>query len=135
MILGFCGRKDFSKVEALRNVQQEYHTQDPVNFPRTSRQAYFMDPAELLTLQKKLRAKEEEMRVIYHSHIDAPAYFSEEDRRMALSEGLPVYPGVDYLVVSVAQRYVREACLYRWSAEKKDFVMIQTIPGLKNAGD
>ena len=135
VILGFSGEEKFSRVRPLKNAQDEYHRQDPKNFSRTSQEAYFMDPKELLALQKELRASEEEIRVIYHSHINAPAYFSEEDKRMALLDGEPVYPGVDYLVISVAQGSTQEACLYRWDPKEKEFLLIETSGGFKNVPD
>ncbi len=84
-----------------------------------------MDPSELLTLQKELRQTGEEIRVIYHSHIDAGAYFSEEDKRLALQDGGPVYPGADYLIVSVSADAVQEACLYCWDPQKKEFTLTE----------
>jgi proteasome lid subunit RPN8/RPN11 len=105
-----------------KNVQDDYHHQDPVSFPRTSQTAYFMDPASLLRLQKEARQTESEIRVIYHSHVNAKAYFSEEDQRIALSEGRPTYPGVSYLVVSVKDRIAKEANLFSWDEKGKTFV-------------
>lgn len=124
VILGFPGKKEFSRVWPLKNAQDQYHALDPDNFPRTGRQAYFMEPKELLVLQKELRDSQEEIRVIYHSHIDAPAHFSAEDKRLALAEGFPVYPGVYYLIVSVGQGKIRAACLYRWDSVKKEFNLL-----------
>src|SRR5688572_26263240 len=68
----------WSRVVPCRNAQDDYHRQDPKVFPRTSRNAFFLDPAQLLTLQKENRQNGESVRVIYHSHPDAAAYFSEE---------------------------------------------------------
>ena len=112
------------KVTAIfpcENVQDRYHTHDPVSFPRTARTAYFIDPRDLLRIQKAARVKEEEMRIIYHSHTDAGAYFSEEDQRIALSEGEPAYPGVSYLVVSVLEKKALEAKIFSWDRKGKIF--------------
>lgn len=122
LILGDRENKEFSRVKAVKNAQEEYHVKDPAQFSRSARHAYFMEPKELLLLQKELRAVKEEIRVIYHSHIDVPAYFSEEDKRLALFEGEPVYPGVNYLIVSVMQGRAKEAFFYLWSTEKKEFI-------------
>ena len=105
-----------------RNVQDEYHTQDPVNFPRTARTAYFIEPRDLLRIQRENREKGFEMRVIYHSHVDAGAYFSEEDQRIALSEGRPAYPGVCYLVVSVRDGKAGDMALFDWDDGTKTFI-------------
>ena len=121
MILG--SGDNVPKVRPCRNVQDEYHVRDPENFPRTAGTAYFMDPKELLAIQKETRAARLEIRVIYHSHIDAGAYFSEEDKRIACPEGEPAYPGVEYLVVSVQKGKIAAANLFRWDPAKKDYVI------------
>ena len=117
-------REDKLRITAIfpcRNVQDEYHTQDPVSFPRNARTAYFIDPKELLRIQKAAREKNCEMRVIYHSHTDTGAYFSEEDQRMALSDGEPTYPSVSYLVVSVKEGRARELSLFEWDGQSRSF--------------
>ncbi len=123
MICGPLERKEiFSRVRPCENAQDRYHALDPENFPRTSKTAYFMDPAELLKIQRELRERKEEIRVIYHSHIDAGAYFSEEDTRIAMAEGEPAYPGVDYLVVSVMQGKVQDRNMFHWDRQLRKFI-------------
>ena len=92
-----------TRVRRCRNVQDEYHEKDPERYPRKSKTAYLIDPMELLKIDRELRAKNEAIRVIYHSHIDVAAYFSEEDVRRALMFGEPIYPEADYLVLSVME--------------------------------
>ena len=121
------GRPDeWVRVRPCRNVQDEYHAADPGHFSRDSRTAYFMDPRELLEVQKEARDRGEQMRVIYHSHIESAAYFSGEDARMALADGSPsgepVYPGVDYLVLSVIQGKVKDKHLFHWDPQQRKFV-------------
>ena len=115
-------KEEVAGIFPCRNVQDEYHAQDPVSFPRTARTAYFIDPRDLLKIQKEARQKECEMRVIYHSHIDAGDYFSEEDQRVALSQGEPAYPGVSYLVVSVQAGKAKEQSLFEWDGKKRVFI-------------
>ena len=122
MLIGPEHRKDqITKIRPCRNVQDHYHAQDPASFPRTARTAYFIDPRELLTLQKEIREKQEKIRIIYHSHCDAGAYFSEEDKRVALADGQPCYPGVEYLVVSVLKGKTAGMALFCWNPDKEDF--------------
>jgi proteasome lid subunit RPN8/RPN11 len=129
MILGAGQKKqDFSRLRPCANVYDRYHELDPDNFPRTSKTAYFMEPRELLAIQKEMREKDEVIRVIYHSHIDAGAYFSEEDRRIALSAGGPAYPGVSYLVVSVRERKAQEISIFAWDEKKKNFQKKEPLP-------
>lgn len=59
-------------------------------------------------------------RVIYHSHTNGMAYFSDIDRAMAHG---PAYP-VQHLVVGVGGGEVREVAQYAWSDETQDFVEI-----------
>jgi proteasome lid subunit RPN8/RPN11 len=59
--------------------------------------------------------------VIYHNHVDTGAYFSAEDKRMATWDGEPVYPGVGYIVISVHGSEPREANLFTWNEEARDF--------------
>lgn len=112
---------ELTKLRPCKNVQDDYHAKDPKNFPRTAQTAYFIDPKELLAIQKEVRQGRLAVRVIYHSHIDTGAYFSEEDKRIASPEEEPAYPGVEYLVVSVIRGKVADANLFRWNPAKKDF--------------
>ena len=106
-----------------RNLYDAYHALDPDNFPRSAGTAYFMDPRELLKIQKANRVLGEMIRVIYHSHIDADAYFSGEDERMAAPEKEPAYPGTDYLVISVMRGEVKDANLFSWNARQKKYLL------------
>lgn len=104
------------------NAQDAYHQRDPLNFPRTGRNAYFIDPVELLAVERERFVNGEAIRLIYHSHCDADAYFSEEDERQALFDGEPVFPDAVYLVVSVKGGKIAEKKLFRWSRERRRFV-------------
>ena len=57
--------------------------QGPRRHPRDARTAYYIDPQDLLRVGR-LEGEGFSVAVIYHSHIDAGAYFSETDRRQAL---------------------------------------------------
>jgi proteasome lid subunit RPN8/RPN11 len=115
-------KEKVTTIYPCRNVQDEYHALDPVNFPRTAETAYFIDPKDLLRIQKESREKQCEMRVIYHSHVNVGAYFSEEDQRIALADGRPAYPGVSYIVVSVRERKAGEVSLFYWDEKSESFV-------------
>lgn len=117
MILGpRTDKKALSRLRPCRNAQDDYHMRDPERFPRTSRSGYFIDPRELMRVYKEAGEEGEEIRIIYHSHIDTGAQFSEEDLRVAAPEGQPAYPGVEYLVISVREGQVGESLLFHWDA-------------------
>src|SRR2546429_1801727 len=103
-----------------RNVQDQIHARDPVTFPRTARNAYYMDPLDALRLNRMVD-EGFAFAVIYHSHPNAGAYFSETDRSQALIKGEPAYPGAVYVVVSVVGRAAKAFAAYRWNAERRVF--------------
>lgn len=106
----------------VRNAQDDLHAQDPVSFPGTSRNAYFMDSTELLRVHKELREQCEDIYAIYHSHPDQDAIFSIEDQRLALGDqGAPVYANAFYLVISVRSGRAENWKLFHWDLESKEF--------------
>ena len=89
---------------------------------RISRDGYVMDPKTLLRALSRAEEEGGSLRVIVHSHPDVGAYFSKEDRDIALGGGSePLWPGVDYLVVSCRANGVDDARLYSWDASRSDF--------------
>ena len=62
-----------------------------------------------------------QIKTFYHSHQDHDAYFSEEDKNMALLDEEPVYPGANYLVISVFDRVVRDQAFFAWDQRTKTF--------------
>jgi proteasome lid subunit RPN8/RPN11 len=88
----------------LPNILNRLHAEDPQRYPRTAREGYVLDPREQMLLERRLGREGQAIRVIYHSHVDVGAYFSEEDTRRALWDGQPLYPGVGYLVCGIRER-------------------------------
>ncbi|HXJ79447.1 MAG TPA: M67 family metallopeptidase [Candidatus Methylomirabilis sp.] len=104
-----------------RNIQDDLHQRDPETHPRDSRTAYFIDPKDLLTIGRR-EGEGYHVAVIYHSHIDAGAYFSATDKRNALIDGQPTYPDAIYVVLSVLESKVADARSFVWDAAARDFV-------------
>jgi adenylyltransferase/sulfurtransferase len=116
-------------VRVCENQQNRLHALDPETYPRDARTAYNLAPRDVLFLQRSLEDKGAEARpvkVIYHSHVEVGAYFSEEDRRAATFEGELVYP-VDYLVIDCKRDGVHGARLFRYQGG--EFVAIRAYPG------
>ena len=58
------------------------------------------------------------MRVLYHSHLDVGAYFSETDAAAATMGGdKPSYDGLFYLVTSVRKGVVDDHKLFAWDPD------------------
>ena len=104
-----------------RNAQNELHARDPQRYPRDARTAYYIDPKDLLRIGD-LERQGFAVAVIYHSHVDAGAYFSETDVRQALVGGEPAYPGATYVVTSVREGAVDAVAAFRWNAEARKFL-------------
>ena len=126
MLLGPKGSADPTELRRMKNAYDEFHARDPEQFPRTSKTAYFMDPEELLAVQKIQRERALEIKVIYHSHVEVGAYFSEEDKRVATYAGEPVMPGVAYAVISCRKGKDGKgksdaAALFIWDPATREF--------------
>ena len=66
-------------VHPMENIINRLHQEDPENHPRTAKDGYMIDPLEQLKLERQLKESGHQIRVIYHSHPDVGAYFSEKD--------------------------------------------------------
>ena len=70
------------------------------------------------------------MAVIYHSHVDAGAYFSPTDRKQALVSG---YLDQVYLVTSVVSGRVEATKAFCWDAGPGEFVETELVIGRPGA--
>jgi adenylyltransferase/sulfurtransferase len=104
------------EVRRCENRQNALHAEDPVHFPRDARTAYNLGPKDLFFLDKSLRSARP-VTIIYHSHVEVGAYFSDEDARAAAPDGELLYP-VEYLVVDVRADGVRGSALFRFDGGK-----------------
>ncbi len=125
-----AGAREGGRAETLRaceNVQTE--GDHPTAAERTAETAYVIAGRDLLELVRGLDGEHPPL-VIYHSHPNGRAYFSDTDREVAASpwgDG-PAYP-VQQLVVGIDGDRVTEAALFAWSDARGDFVEIARYPG------
>ena len=124
------GPRDGNEVSRVRRAVNAYDVgSHPTASDRTAETAYVIDGDDLLELNRTLDDPNPP-RVIYHSHPNGRAYFSETDRRIAVDpwgDG-PVYP-VQQLVVGIDAHEVVEARLFDWDAESNDFVEVAAFRG------
>lgn len=121
ILIGKSGTDQEDILFRCKNIQNELHKQDPQKFVRDARTAFFIDPKELMNIQRQTEEKGMHIKMFYHSHPDHDAYFSEEDRRMALFDGDPLYPEARYLVVSVREGKIKDQVLFSFNEETRDF--------------
>lgn len=87
---------------ALReeNEADKYHRLDPETFPRTSREYFKINELRAAKTFETRQSEGLPVKVIYHSHCDSGAYFSEEDAATFASDETLMWPCA-FLVVSV----------------------------------
>ena len=116
-------------VVPMENRANKLHALDPETYPRTGRMYFDIDP---MKFERQIRERAESGRpakVLYHSHLDVGAYFSDTDAAAATMGGdAPAYP-LAYLVTSVRKPekqgdppLVDDTKLFIWSYEAKKFV-------------
>ncbi len=121
IIIGFLETTEKDILFRCTNIQDKLHAMDPETHPRDARTAYNIDPRELMGILKEAEAKRMSIKAFYHSHPDHDAYFSEEDRKMAMFDGEPTYPDAAYLVVSVCDGKIKDEAWFAWNTATGSF--------------
>jgi proteasome lid subunit RPN8/RPN11 len=111
------------RVRACVNIQDALHAEDPVQNPRDARTAYNLGAGDLFALQKSLRG-DAPAKIVYHSHVDVGAYFSETDQAAARMDDEPAYP-VEYVVVDAKADGAKGAAQFAWDTAKKTYVEVR----------
>ena len=108
--------------EAIRanNEADKYHKLDPERFPRTARMYFKIDELKAARAFEAGEKSGRPIKVIYHSHCDAGAYFSAEDAATFASEGQLMWPCA-FVVVSVVAGEVRDRKLWIHRAGTNEF--------------
>lgn len=92
------------------------HALDPETYPRTGRMYFDIDPLKVERAVSAGAASGRPVKVLYHSHLDVGAYFSETDAAAATMGGdRPTYP-LAYLVTSIRAGVIDERKLFVWRA-------------------
>ncbi len=119
--------------DGVDTIRPAVNAQDAGGHPtvsdRTAERAYVLNSSDLLALNGSLDSVAP-ARIIYHSHPNGQAYFSETDRTVATSpwgDG-PAYP-VQQLVVGIDGENVVEAALFGWDDDAGGFVELARFPG------
>lgn len=94
------------------NIQDSLHRNSPMVFRRIAANGYTFAVQDTMLLNQSLKDGNP-AKVIYHSHPDVGAYFSQEDEHKALFLGQPIYP-VAYLVIDVREARANGAKLFEW---------------------
>lgn len=106
----------FEAVHRCRNEMTRLHRRDPVAYPRGGREAFHMSERDYLRVLREAEVAGVRVTGVYHSHVDAGAYFSELDQEFALQDLFP-FPEVHHLVVSIIDGVVKDVAAFRWVSE------------------
>lgn len=106
----------------MENRANKLHRLDPETYPRTGHMYFDIDPLKFERSVREGEGNGRPVKVLYHSHLDVGAYFSETDAQAATMGGdAPAYD-LAYLVTSVRSGVVDDRKLFVWDVERKSFV-------------
>ena len=131
-----CGVIDGPKGDALLadravripNLANRYHAMDPEGYPRTGRMYFLIDPLKFSRTVRDGESTGRPVKVLYHSHLDCGAYFSDTDAQTALAGGTEPSYDLAFLVVSVrgdgkgGGAHCDDRKLFVWDAGTRCFV-------------
>ena len=121
LLLGPIGVEHPTVIERCRNVQNRRKLAGESHLD--ARHGFWIDEKELLDALKRADQRGHELKVIYHSHVNAGAYLSLTDRDAALApDRRPLWPGVAHLVVGVNEHGVSETGCYVWDDQAEAFL-------------
>ena len=114
-----CGFVSGPAAEALQltaakrevNEADKYHKLDPQTFPRTARTYFKINELRAARAFDEAERSGAPIKVIYHSHCDAGAYFSAEDAATFASDNQLMWPCA-FIVVSVLEGRVADTKLW-----------------------
>jgi proteasome lid subunit RPN8/RPN11 len=97
------------------------HRLDPERYPRTGRTYFDIDSMKFEEAMARFEAEKRPVKVLYHSHLDAGAYFSATDAEVAkMGQGEPPWD-IGYLVTSVRGGRVDDRKLFIWDPSSGTF--------------
>jgi adenylyltransferase/sulfurtransferase len=122
IVFGPKGSDVADEAKPCRNIQDDLHAEDPGTHTRDARTAYNLGASDLFALQKSLRG-ERPAKIVYHSHVEVGAYFSDTDQAAAQFEGEPACP-VEYVVIDVKADGTHGAAQFAWDEREKNYVEV-----------
>ena len=106
----------------MENRANKLHALDPETYPRTGRMYFDLDPLKFERFVREGEGSGRPVKVLYHSHLDVGAYFSETDAQAATMGGDAPSYDLAYLVTSVRAGVVDDRKLFVWDAARRSFV-------------
>jgi proteasome lid subunit RPN8/RPN11 len=111
-----------SDILPMENRANKLHKLDPETYPRTGRMYFDLDPLKFERRVKEGKTNGLPVKVLYHSHLDVGAYFSDTDAAAAKMGGESPAYDLAYLVTSIRAGKVDDHKLFIWDEAKRAFV-------------
>lgn len=102
------------------NEADKYHKLDPETFPRTSTTYFKINEMRAARAFDEGDKSGQPIKVIYHSHCDAGAYFSKEDAATFAADNLLMWPCA-FIVTSVMEGRIADTKLWVHVPGTNDF--------------
>jgi proteasome lid subunit RPN8/RPN11 len=122
------GKGSLQRIHTCKNIQNKLHSEDPLRYPRDARTAYVIKRGEFDAVLSSAKEKGEEVLVLYHSHCEHEAYFSEEDVEAQTVFDEPELPDAVQMVVSVMDGEIHDVRCFQWDRILKNFRRIEDCP-------
>ena len=110
------------RILPMKNRANALHALDPKTYSRTGRSYFDVDPLKVERAVDEGAKTGSPIKVLYHSHLDVGAYFSETDAAAATMSGDSPTHDFAYLVTSVRAGVVDARKVFVWSPETRTFV-------------
>ena len=106
--------KRADRAHVMPNLANRYHQLDPEAYPRTGRTYFLLDARKFQRAIEEGEPAGRPVKVLWHSHLDVGAYFSETDAAAANMGGEAPAHDLAYLVTSVRHGVIEEHRLFIW---------------------
>ena len=115
----------------MPNLANKYHAVDPEAYPRKGNMYFLLDARKFQRAIEEGAKCGRPVKVLWHSHLDVGAYFSETDAAAANMGGDAPANDLAYLVTSVRKGVVDDHKLFVWDGEARAFVEspLEIVPG------
>jgi proteasome lid subunit RPN8/RPN11 len=122
------------EIVPMVNRANALHRLDPTGYPRTASTYFDIDSMKFETAIARGEETGRPVKVLYHSHLDAGAYFSATDADVAkMGQGEPPWD-LAYLVTSVRASGVDDRKLFIWDPIGRVFVESRLVVLASDAG-
>jgi len=111
----------FRELHRCRNEMTARHRQEPEQYPRDGREAYWMSELDYLQVLERVEPSGDRVTAVYHSHVGAGVYLSEMDQQFANAPLFP-FPDAAQIVLGVWEGRVTHAGLFERDARTGQFV-------------